>query len=89
LHREVIASRQRVIIDVTVPDGGEVDLFADGPTRQWSLPLPEPVESGPEGARRFAFDVDGVPSGASIAGAQIKLTLVAGNDAIEVTTHLD
>ncbi|MEA2985122.1 MAG: hypothetical protein QOD94_1376 [Alphaproteobacteria bacterium] len=89
LHREVIASRQRVIIDVTVPDGGEVDLFAEGPTRQWSLPLPEPVESGPEGARRFAFDVDGVPSGSSIAGAQIKLTLVAGNDAIEVTTHLD
>ena len=89
LHREVIASRQRVIIDVKAPDGGEVDLFAEGPTPQWSLPLPEPVESGPDGARRFAFDLDGVPPGSSIAGAQIKLTLVAGNDAIEVTTHLD
>ncbi len=89
LHREVIASRQRVIIDVTAPHGGEVDLFAEGPTPQWSLPLPEPVENGPAGARRFAFDIDGVPPGASIAGAQIKLTLVAGNDAIEVTTHLD
>lgn len=89
LRREIIASRQRVIIDVTARDGGEVDLFAEGPTPQWSLPLPEPVESGPDGARRFAFDVEGVPPGASIAGAQIKLTLVAGNDAIEVTTHLD
>jgi hypothetical protein len=47
------------------------------------------VESGPDGARRFAFDVEGVPPGASIAGAQIKLTLAAGNDAIEVTGHLD
>ena len=89
LRREIITSRQRVIIDVTARGGGEVDLFAEGPTPQWSLPLPEPVESGPDGARRFAFDVEGVPPGASIAGAQIKLTLVAGNDAIEVTTHLD
>jgi DsbC/DsbD-like thiol-disulfide interchange protein len=90
LHRETSASRQRVVIDVTAPAGGEVALFAEGPTPQWSLPLPEPVESGgPGGARRFAFDVDGVPPGSSIAGAQIKLTLVAGDDAIEVTAHLD
>jgi DsbC/DsbD-like thiol-disulfide interchange protein len=89
LHRTATSSRQRVIIDVTAPAGAEVDLFAEGPTPQWSLPLPQPVESGPDGARRFAFDVDGVPPGSDIAGAQIKLTLVAGNDAIEVTTHLD
>jgi DsbC/DsbD-like thiol-disulfide interchange protein len=89
LHREAKSSRQRVIIDVTAPERAEVDLFAEGPTPQWSLPLPQPVESGPDGARRFAFEVEGVPPGSSIAGAQIKLTLVAGNDAIEVTTHLD
>jgi DsbC/DsbD-like thiol-disulfide interchange protein len=89
LHRETSASRQRVVIDVTAPDGGEVALFAEGPTPQWSLPLPEPVESGPGGTRRFAFDVDGVPPGSSIAGAPITLTLVAGDDAIEVTAHLD
>jgi DsbC/DsbD-like thiol-disulfide interchange protein len=51
--------------------------------------LPEPVESGPGGTRRFAFDIDGVPPGSSIAGAPIKLTLVAGDEAIEVTAHLD
>jgi DsbC/DsbD-like thiol-disulfide interchange protein len=80
LHRETSAALQRVIIDVTAPDGNGVNLFAEGPTSQWSLPLPEPVESGPGGTRRFAFDVDGVPPGSSIAGAE---------DAIEVTTHLD
>jgi DsbC/DsbD-like thiol-disulfide interchange protein len=89
LHRETSASRQRVVIDVTAPDGGDVALFAEGPTPQWSLPLPEPVESGPGGTRRFAFDVDGVPPGSSIAGVPIKLTLVAGGNAIEVTAHLD
>jgi DsbC/DsbD-like thiol-disulfide interchange protein len=89
VHRKVTTSRQRVIVDVTAPKGTEVEIFAEGPTPQWSLPLPEPVENGPDGTRRFAFDVDGVPPGSGIAAAQIKLTLVAGNDAIEVTTHLD
>lgn len=88
-RREAVGSRQRVIIDVTAPDGAEVDLFAEGPTPQWSFPLPEPVESGPGGTRRFAFDVDGVPPGSNVAGAQVRLTLTAGEDAIEVTTHLD
>jgi DsbC/DsbD-like thiol-disulfide interchange protein len=89
VHREASGQRRRVIIDVTAPDGGDVDLFAEGATAQWSFPLPEPVESGPGGTRRFAFDVDGVPPGSSIEGAQVKLTLIAGEDAIEVTTHLD
>jgi DsbC/DsbD-like thiol-disulfide interchange protein len=89
VHREASGARQRVIVDVTAPDGVDVDLFAEGPTSQWSFPLPEPVESGPGGTRRFAFDVDGVPPGSNIEGAQIKLTLIAGDDAIEVTTHLD
>jgi hypothetical protein len=41
------------------------------------------------GTRRFAFDVDGVPPGSTIIGVPIKLTLVAGGEAIEVTGHLD
>jgi len=89
VHREAAVSRQRVTIDVTTPYGADVALFAEGPTPQWSFPLPEPVESGPGGTRRFAFDVDGVPPGSRIEGAQIKLTLIAGENAIEVTTHLD
>jgi DsbC/DsbD-like thiol-disulfide interchange protein len=89
LHREASGSRERVVVDVTAPDGVELALFAEGPTPEWYLPLPEPVESGPGGMRRFAFDVDGLPPGSSIAGAPIKLTLVAGKDAIEVTARLD
>ncbi len=88
-RRETSIAKQRVIIDVAAPEGAEVNLYAEGPTSQWALPLPEPVESGKDGTRRFAFDVDGVPPGATIAGVPIKLTLVAGGEAIEVTTHLD
>jgi len=89
-HREVVRPGQaRVIVDVTAPAGMNIDLFAEGPAPQWSLPLPEPVDNGPDGVRRFAFAVDGVPPGSRIEGALLKLTLVAEGEAIEVTTHLD
>jgi hypothetical protein len=32
-----------------------VVLFAEGPTAQWALPLPEPVAGAPAGLQRFAF----------------------------------
>jgi len=39
--------------------------------------------------RRFAFDLDGAPAGASYEGALITLTAVGQQDAIEVATRLD
>jgi len=89
VRRENSTPRQRMIVDVIVPAGAEATLFAEGPTPQWSLPLPEPLGNGPGGSRRFGFDLDGIPPGATIAGAQIRLTLVAGDEAIEVMTRLD
>jgi DsbC/DsbD-like thiol-disulfide interchange protein len=81
--------RERVVVDVTAPQDANVSLFAEGPTAQWSLPLPEPLGDATGGSRRFAFDVDGVPPGARIEGALLRLTLIAGEDAIEVTTHIN
>jgi DsbC/DsbD-like thiol-disulfide interchange protein len=80
--------RPRVIVDVAAPDAAKVDLFAEGPTTDWALPLPEPVPSAP-GMRRFAFELDGLPSGAKAAGAALRLTAVAGEEAIEVPIRLD
>ena len=59
-------------------------MFAEGPTPDWALPLPEAVAGAPAGLKRFAFALDGLPPGASIKGAMLTLTTVAGNDAIEV-----
>jgi DsbC/DsbD-like thiol-disulfide interchange protein len=80
--------RPRVVVDVAAPDAAKVDLFAEGPTSDWALPLPESVSAAP-GLRRFAFELDGLPSGAKIAGATLKLTAVAGDEAIEVPIRLD
>jgi DsbC/DsbD-like thiol-disulfide interchange protein len=79
----------RVIVDVTAPAGRSVDLFAEGPTPEWALPLPEPVAGAPDAVKRFAFALDGLPSGAKPEGAVLTLTTVAGDAAIEVIYRLD
>jgi DsbC/DsbD-like thiol-disulfide interchange protein len=87
--RDTASSKPRVLIDVAAPAGSNVDLFAEGPTAEWALPLPAPVAGAPLGVKRFAFELDGLPSGATAQGAAIKLTATAGRDAIETVFRLD
>ncbi len=82
-------SKPKVIVDVAAPAGSTPVLFAEGPTAQWALPLPEPVAGAPAGQQRFAFVVDGLPPGASGKGATLRLTAVAGGTAIEAGYRLD
>ena len=79
----------RIIVDVAAPDGEAVDLFAEGPTPEWALPLPTPVADAPPGVHRFAFDLDGLPPGQNAQGASLTLTATAGASAIEVKAALD
>ena len=89
MRREVGAGKPQVIVDVAAPANVSVDLFAEGPTPQWALPVPETVKDAPAGLRRFAFEIDGVPPGASDHGALLTLTAVASGQAIEVEARLD
>jgi DsbC/DsbD-like thiol-disulfide interchange protein len=79
---------KRILVDVVAPGGG-VELFAEGPTAEWALPVPTPVAGAPAGQQRFAFELDGLPPDTSPAGAELKLTAVAGEQAIEVPYRLD
>ena len=87
--RRETGARPRVVVDVTAAAGAAVELFAEGPTPDWALPLPEPVTGAPEGVQRFVFDIDGVPPGASAQGAMLRLTAATPDHAIEVTARLD
>ena len=89
VRRELTGSRPRVIVDIAAPSTTQVDLFAEGPSPEWALPVPTAVEGAPAGRQRFAFDLDGAPPGATYDGARIALTAVAGDSAIEVTARLD
>jgi DsbC/DsbD-like thiol-disulfide interchange protein len=81
-------AHDRVIVTVAAPKHVVVDLFVEGPTPDWSLPLPEPAGSDGD-LRRFAFDLDGLPPDAHGAGATLTFTLTSAEDAVEVPIHLD
>jgi DsbC/DsbD-like thiol-disulfide interchange protein len=88
VRRDDSGPKPRIVVGVTAPKDVAVDLFAEGPTPEWALPLPEPKEPV-AGTRQFSFELDGVPPGAKVKGAELVLTLVAGSQAIEVKTRLD
>jgi DsbC/DsbD-like thiol-disulfide interchange protein len=89
VRREDGSARPRVWVDVATPMGATVDLIAEGPTPDWSLPLPMAIDGAPEGLRRFVFELEGLPAGAKSQGATITLTAITADRAIEVATRLD
>ncbi len=92
VHRSMDGGRDGVVVEVAAPAGTAVNLFAEGPTADWALPLPQPTAMAPgsdPGLHRFTFALDGLPSGAKPKGAMLTLTAVSPTDAIEVKAHLD
>jgi DsbC/DsbD-like thiol-disulfide interchange protein len=89
IRRDDTTSPQRILVDVKTPAGTTPELFAEGPTPDWALPVPEPIAGAPEGSQRFAFAIDGLPPGASAKGALLRLTAAAGDRAIEISFRLD
>ena len=89
VRRETERQPSRVLVDVATSTDSRVDLFAEGPTAEWALPLPQPVDGSTAGVRRFMFELDGLPPGAKPAGAAVRLTAVSATSAIEVVAHLD
>lgn len=81
-------TKPQVTVIVAAPADTPVELFAEGPTSHWALPIPQPQPAAAT-PRRFTFDLDGLPSGATAKGATLTLTVVAGDKAIEVPARLD
>ena len=78
-----------VLVDVVSPDNREVNLFVEGPTPDWGLPVPKLLKHSPPGVKRFAFELDGVPPGVNPEGAALKLTLAGGDRAYEFNINLE
>lgn len=92
VHREPGGAHGHVVVEVAAPKNTPVELFVEGPTTAWALPLPQPSKAEAGAAPRtrlFAFDLDGLPPGAQPKGAVLTFTAVSPGDAIEVATHLD
>jgi DsbC/DsbD-like thiol-disulfide interchange protein len=81
--------KSKVLVDVVSPEAKDVNLFVEGPTPDWSLPVPELIEHSPPGIKRFAFELDGLPPGTNPDGAVLKLTLAARDRSYEFNVNLD
>jgi DsbC/DsbD-like thiol-disulfide interchange protein len=86
IKREGIST---VLVDVVTPDARDVNLFVEGPTPDWSLPIPNLLEHSPPGVKRFAFQLEGLPPGANPSGAALKFTLVGGDHSYEFNINLE
>ena len=80
---------RNVMVDVVAPDNSNINLYVEGPTPDWSLPIPAPVERSPPGVKRFSFELDGLPPDAKPDGAALKFTLVGPEKSYEFNTNLE
>jgi DsbC/DsbD-like thiol-disulfide interchange protein len=81
--------KDKVLVDVVTPDERNLNLYVEGPTPDWGLPVPKLVDKSLPGVKRFAFALDGVPPGVNAEGAALKLTLVGGERAYEFNINLE
>jgi DsbC/DsbD-like thiol-disulfide interchange protein len=79
-----------VAVDLAASAGQSVELFVEGPTPQWALPIPKPTQGTPAGRAQFSFELDGLPPGVNPKGQfDLTFTVVTGERAVEVKTRLD
>lgn len=79
-----------VAIELKAPAGKPSQLFVEGPTPEWALPVPKPAQNAPAGQSRFVFELDGLPPGANSKDpAELTVTVVQGDKAFETRAKLD
>jgi DsbC/DsbD-like thiol-disulfide interchange protein len=78
----------RIIVKVLARTVGKLDLFAEGPGEDWTLALPE-LLTNEAGHATFAIPLQGSQLGSNAAPPKVRLTLVAGEQAIETEIALD
>ncbi|MCK1617780.1 cytochrome C biogenesis protein [Bradyrhizobium sp. 159] len=88
--RDVKREGNKVVVDVVAPaDARNINLFVEGPTPDWALPIPAPVHHSPPDVKRFSFELEGLPPGAKPDGAALKFTLVGPDKSYEFNTNLE
>lgn len=77
-----------VMVDLAAAAGTQI--FVEGPTSDWALPLPQPAQGAPAGRQHFSFALDGLPGGVDPKGPfALTFTVVTPTQAYEVTSRLD
>ena len=84
------AAKPLVAVDIKANGDAPMQVFAEGPSPEWALPIPKPAQGAPAGRRHFGFELDGLPPGLGPKGAyDLTFTVIEGDRAYEVTTRLN
>jgi DsbC/DsbD-like thiol-disulfide interchange protein len=87
VHRASGAAKPSVEFDVAGANGKNTQIFVEGPTAEWALPIPKPVEGS---QTRYSFMLDGLPPGTDPkAPLELTFTIIGAGKAIQAKTHLD
>ena len=86
--KEQDGSDSRIIVTALARTVGKLDLFAEGPGEEWTLSLPE-ILKNEAGHVTFAIPLRGSRLGSNDAPPKLRLTLVAGEQALEAEIPLD
>ncbi len=78
----------RIIVKALARTVGKLDLFAEGPDEEWTFALPE-LLSNDAGHVTFAIPLEGSRLGKAEVPPRLRLTLTAGEQAIEAQLPLD
>jgi DsbC/DsbD-like thiol-disulfide interchange protein len=90
LKRVSADGKPAVAVDVKAGKDTPVQVFAEGPTPEWALPVPKETAGAPAGKRRFTFALDGLPPGVKpTVPAELTFTVLEGGKAFETKAHLD
>lgn len=81
-------SDSRIIVKALARTVGKLDLFAEGPTEEWTLALPQLLKNE-AGHVTFVIPLEGSRMGKAEVPPKVRFTLVAGEQAIEVEVALD
>jgi len=76
-------------MNIAAQNPAGVQLFAEGPTPDWALPVPKQTDSPDKDLVRFEFKLDGLPSNARAEGAALKLTVVGADGSFEYNVRLN
>jgi DsbC/DsbD-like thiol-disulfide interchange protein len=79
----------RVIVDIAAQNATGLELYAEGPTLDWALPVPKRIGSDDKDLTRFEFQLDGLPPNTRPEGALLKLTVVGADGAFEYNVRLN
>jgi DsbC/DsbD-like thiol-disulfide interchange protein len=89
-HRVAATPKPQVLVDLATPPDQPVQIFVEGPTPDWALPIPKPVQGAPAGHQYFSFELDGLPPGVNAKSPfDLTFTIVRGDKPIEVKSRLD